>query len=149
MRKRRRVHIRRGKGHKDRMLPFPELTYHALRALWRKHRHPYLLFPSTQGKLETVCQATNHMDRGSTQVAMKVLVKECGIKKISIHSLRHSFATHLLERGLSLRHIQGLLGHSSPTTTARYAHLTEVTEQDSLTAIDNLINCLHINLRRL
>jgi site-specific recombinase XerD len=50
---------------------------------------------------------------------------------------------------LSLRHIQGLLGHSSPTTTARYAHLTEVTEQDSLTAIDNLINCLHIDLRRL
>ena len=80
---RRRVHVRRGKGHKDRMLPLPELTYHALRALWCKHRHPFLLFPSAQGKLENVCQATAHMDRGSTQVAMKVLVKECGIKKKS------------------------------------------------------------------
>jgi integrase len=80
---RRRVHIRRGKGHKDRLVPLPDLTYRALRVLWCKHRHPYLLFPSARGALETVCQATTHMDRGSTQVAMKVLVKECAIKKKS------------------------------------------------------------------
>jgi len=69
-------------------------------------------------------------------------------KKVSIHSLRHSFATHLLERGLSLRHIQGLLGHASPATTARYAHLTDVTEKDSLGTINELINTLHIDLRK-
>jgi len=80
---RRRVHIRHGKGHKDRMLPLPELTYHALRVLWCKHRHPYFLFPNARGSLETVRQAITHMDRGSTQVAMKVLVEECGIKKKS------------------------------------------------------------------
>jgi len=78
-----RVHIRRGKGHKDRLLPLPELTLQALRALWCKHRHPNLLFPNPVGSAHTVQQATRHMDRGGAQSAMKAVVKDCGIKKKS------------------------------------------------------------------
>lgn len=81
---RKRVHIRRGKGHKDRLIPLPDLTLQGLRALWRKHRHPELIFPNAIGSLKTIQQATTHMDRGGTQKAMKTVVAECGIKKKSL-----------------------------------------------------------------
>ena len=79
-----RVHVRRGKGHKDRLVPLPDLTLQALRALWTKHRHPNLIFPNATGSFERIQQATNHMDKGGAQKAMKVVVAECGIKKKSI-----------------------------------------------------------------
>lgn len=75
------VHIRRGKGHKDRLLPLPDLTLHALRVLWSKHRHPTLLFPNPIGKAENIKNATKHMDRGGAQNAMRAVVKDCKIKK--------------------------------------------------------------------
>lgn len=81
---RKRVHIRRGKGHKDRLVPLPDLTLQALRMLWSKHRHPHLIFPKANGSLQTIQRATTHMDRGGAQNAMKVVVEECGIKKKSI-----------------------------------------------------------------
>ncbi len=77
------VHIRRGKGHKDRFVPLPDLTYHALRALWRKHRNPCLLFPNAVGSPERIRSATTHMDRGGTQAVMQAVVEQCGIKKKS------------------------------------------------------------------
>jgi len=80
---RKQVHIRRGKGHKDRFVPLPELTYHALRALWRKHRNRCWLFPNAVGSPECIRTATTHMDRGCAQAAMKAVVTQCGIKKKS------------------------------------------------------------------
>ena len=141
---RKQVHIRRGKGHKDRFVPLPDLTYRALRALWRKHRNPCWLFPNAAGSMDRVAQATTHRDRGGAQSAMKTVVAECSIKKKSpfIH-----FATHLLEQGLSLRHIQGILGHASSKTTERYTQLTQQAQQEALTTINQLIGSLNLSQR--
>ncbi len=80
---RKQVHIRRGKGHKDRFVPLPDLTYQAFRALWCKHRNPCWLFPNAIGLPEHIHSATTHMDRGGAQAAMKAVVTQCGIKKKS------------------------------------------------------------------
>ncbi len=80
---RKQVHIRRGKGHKDRFVPLPDLTYQAFRALWCKHRNPCWLFPNAIGSPERIRSATTHMDRGGAQAAMKAVVTQCGIKKKS------------------------------------------------------------------
>ena len=81
--KRKQVHIRRGKGHKDRFVPLPELTLQGLRELWCKHKHPKLLFPNANGPIHRIKYAKSHMDRGGAQNAMKVVVHECGFKKKS------------------------------------------------------------------
>lgn len=78
---RKRVHIRRGKGHKDRLVPLPDRTLNALRILWREHRHPKLIFPNYRGSAETIIKAASHMNTGSTQQAMKAVVAACNIKK--------------------------------------------------------------------
>lgn len=84
---RKKIHIRRGKGHIDRFVPLPDLTLNALRELWSKHKNPDWLFPNATGSPEKIQQATNHMDTGGTQKAMQVVVQECGIKKKSISIL--------------------------------------------------------------
>ncbi len=78
-----RVHIRRGKGHKDRLVPLPDRTLKALRILWKEHCHQRLLFPNYRGSQEAILQATSHMNTGGTQQAMKAVVQSCGIKKKS------------------------------------------------------------------
>ena len=69
------------------------------------------------------------------------------LKKVSIQTLRHSYATHLLEQGLSLRHIQGLLGHASSKTTEIYTQLTPETQQDAMVAVNQLVGQLKLNQR--
>jgi site-specific recombinase XerD len=133
------VHIRDGKGGKDRMVPLPKRTLLALRCYWKTHRHERLLFPGAHTK------TNSPMDKGSVQKALKKVLVDCRIKKnISPHSLRHCFATHLLEQGLDLRSLQHLLGHASLNTTARYTQLTKVKQRDITKAVNKLTDKLSI-----
>lgn len=110
--------VRNGKGGKDRCVPLPERLLELLREYWKQHRPRLYLFPN-QKKREPLCATT-------LQKTFKIVLLQSGIRKeASIHTLRHSYATHLLERGINLRVIQELLGHKSPTTTALYTHLTD------------------------
>ena len=114
------VRVRQGKGGKDRFVPLAPRVLELLRAYWQRQRPRPWLFPARHQ--QTPLPAT------TLQKTFKLVVRQSGIPKdASIHTLRHSYATHLLERGVSLRVIQELLGHQSPRTTARYTHLTPPT----------------------
>jgi len=133
------VHIRDAKGGKDRLVPLPERTLQVLRRHWQQHRHPTLLFPG-KGKYNN-----QPMYRGGVQKALKQVCAECHIaKRISPHSLRHCYATHLLQQGLDLRSLQILLGHGSLNTTARYTRLTDAKQADTQQAINQLANTLEL-----
>lgn len=82
-----KVHIRRGKGHKDRLVPLPQRTLEALRLFWCEHQHANLLFPNYRGSMETIQRSTTHMNTGGTQQAMKAVVTSCGIKKKSLSTV--------------------------------------------------------------
>lgn len=133
------VHIHRGKGAKDRYVPLPSSTLHWLRKHWLTHRHPRLLFPAEGRNHKQSRTSQTPIQTSTVQKAMKGVVDQQRFgKKVSIHTLRHSYATHLLEAGVSLRVIQQYLGHSSLQTTMVYLHLTETAEAKAREAIEKL-----------
>jgi len=122
------VRVESGKGDKDRYVPLPSRTLRILRDYWRTDRPRVLdqLPARSRDALFPAGTADGVVGPTSVQRAMKLAVAECGIKKnATVHTLRHSYATHLLERGVPLPVIQELLGHRSVRTTLLYTHLTE------------------------
>lgn len=141
-----KVHVRLGKGKKDRFVILPEVTLQALRAYWVTHRNPQFLFP-TGKTAELRHAATLPMDRSGLQKSFKVIVKSCGIHKhVTPHSLRHCYGAHLVETGLNLRAIQQEMGHECPKTTALYTQLTEVAHQNTGKMINRLVSRLRLTL---
>lgn len=133
---RKMLHIHQAKGNKDRYVPLPEACLNMLRHYWCLHRNPVWLFPARY-------DLTKPMQESSLQKAFRAAVRESGVhKKATIHTLRHSYATHLLEAGLNLRIIQAYLGHASPTTTAIYTHLTQASEERTVQAINQVLTQL-------
>ena len=134
------VHVHRGKGAKDRFVPLPSRTLKALREYWATHRHPTWLFPATGRDHRQAATADGPMERPSVQGALRRVVRDLGLRKaISIHTLRHSYATHLLEAGVNLRLIQQYLGHSSLQTTMDYLHLTAASQERARERIEALM----------
>ena len=136
------IHVRLGKGNKDRYVPLPNQTLAQLRCFWKTHRHPVWLFPARRrGGVQV--EAKTAMSVEGVREAFKAALAESGVnKKATVHTLRHSWATHLLEAGVHLRLIQFWLGHSSPKTTAVYTHLTRKAEEVALGTINDLMAAL-------
>jgi integrase/recombinase XerD len=143
---RHRVHIRCAKGNKDRLVPLPANTLKVLQRFWSVHKHPVLLFPNRKRGLRNVHLVSTPLDRGGVQLSIKKVVKELGFnKRISCHSLRHSYATHLLEAGVDLIELQKILGHASVLTTSKYTHLTSHTTQRADRYINELMDSFKLS----
>lgn len=137
------IHVRHGKGAKDRYVPLPPRTLALLRGYWQTHRHPVLLFPAEGRNHINLAKATEPLSKSSVQQAFRAALKQSRInKRASVHTLRHSWATHLLEAGVNLRLIQEWLGHNSPATTSVYTHLTVKATQLGAAAINQLMSDL-------
>lgn len=111
------VVVRQGKGAKDRLVPLSQRLLEELRAYWRLRRPRPWLFPGAR--------RGTHLSVAAVQKVVRRATQRAGLSKpISPHTLRHSYATHLLEAGCDLLTIQRLLGHRDLKTTARYLHLS-------------------------
>jgi len=128
------LHVCHGKGGKDRYVPLPQPVLEMLRQYWGTHRDPVWIFPSTHQTVK------GPMDASGLQRAFHGALLDSGIHKpATVHTLRHSYATHLLEAGLNLRLIQVYLGHASPNTTAIYTHLTQPSEDLAIQAVNRVV----------
>ena len=135
------IHVHRGKGAKDRMVPLPPSTLAVLREHWKSHRNPRLIFPALGRGRRQDSTAVSPMAITSVTGAIKEAVRRAGITKrsVHIHTLRHSYATHLLEEGVNIRVIQRYLGHSSLETTMVYLHLTSRGHDDAVEITNRLM----------
>lgn len=127
--KRMMVRIKQGKGGKDRYSILSLAALECLRRYWKKYRPKEWLFEGMD--------KNEHISTSSIQQLFHKAKKLCGIKKpATVHTLRHSFATHLVEAGESLHHVQLLLGHRSPNTTTIYLHVSRLNLAQVVSPLD-------------
>lgn len=140
----------KGKGAKWRNVPISAELYQRLRVFWSWHRNPKWLFPGT-GRgwkssgisiRDAMHRSDHHITKASIWSAMKVASAEAGLLKkhetVTCHTLRHSYATHMLEAGAHVRQVSAYLGHTTLKPTLVYLHLTEFSEQQARQALNSL-----------
>jgi len=124
------LYIREAKGLKDRRVPMSPMMLKTLERYYSRYRPATYIFEGTGGGVYT---------QSSARKVLKRAVRVAGIRKhVTLHTLRHSYATHLLERGVGLRYIQELLGHGSPKTTMLYTHVSGKRLGEILSPLDGL-----------
>lgn len=124
------VHVRQGKGKKDRMLPMGAMLARGISAYIQAEKPRAWLFEGNDGNV--------YSQRGA-QWAISQAVKKAGIvKEVSLHTLRHTYATHLLEQGVNILVIKELLGHAHILTTMVYLHLARPSENMAFSPMDTL-----------
>jgi site-specific recombinase XerD len=141
-----RLHVRCGKGGKDRFVPLSAAMVKELRDWWKTHKHPTFLFPGpTAGGRErgqpadAAARADTHLSVSAVQTTFRLARAASGLPaEATVHTLRHCYATHLLEEGVSLRLIAQYLGHVSLDTTVIYTHLTPLNEARTRAALEVL-----------
>lgn len=135
--------IAKGKGFNGRVIPLSTPMYKELRRYWNVHKNPLLIFPGAgRGAKDQLVERMRGgqapMPHQSLQRLLVEARKELNIPAATIHSLRHSFATHLIEAGAHLHTIQKLLGHKNISATMVYLHVTHQTTQDALLLMEEL-----------
>lgn len=128
------LYIQDGKGSKDRFALLSQTNLEILREYWLEYRPKHWLFSALRGR-----NPQEHLTCKSIQDVFYKSISKAGISKpVSIHTLRHSFATHLLEDGVSIYHIKQLLGHADISTTCFYIHLLKIRQLDVVSPLDKL-----------
>jgi len=143
-RERMTLRVRDGKGAKERYVPLPKSTYLLLREYWKTHRNPTFLFPALGKRHDQGPTAQKPMAISSVQGALRrILARLPQLRKhATIHTLRHSYATHLIEAGVNIRLVQQYLGHASLVNTMIYLHVTDLGNDDASGRINRLMGGL-------
>jgi len=135
------LRVRHGKGRKDRQTLLPAKLLELLRRYWRTRRPAEWLFP--------VADPSRPISAKAVFLACRQAAQRAGLTKpVHPHSLRHAFATHLLEAGVNLRTIQILLGHANLETTARYLQVADVSVRSTVSPLDSLPSLELLPIRR-
>ena len=149
--------VRCGKGGRDRVVPLCQSMLEELRGYWGRHRHSQWLFPAagrgpmgSDSVISRMRVATRPLSGCSLQQVIVRARTDAGVpERATPHSLRHSFATHLIEEGVSIRQVQRFLGHTNINTTMIYTHFTEEAERDALVALENLMTAAGSKTKRI